>query len=195
MKLLGVLAVAILGVLDIGPAWAANSGPALSELRAGAMIDDVELHTGPAWIIPVVPSINAGNLDTASFDALFNSPQIGVFEWMGAPRPVVGVDLNFRHESMVHAALNWHVDVPKSRLFLEGELGGALTNAAQRDATPPFRNVGCNALFYWSINLGYRIDDHWDVMATEQHASQGGLCGDHVNQGLNYDGIRIGYRF
>ena len=54
MKLLVVLAVAILGVLDIGPAWAANSGPALSELRAGAMIDDVELHTGPAWIIPVV---------------------------------------------------------------------------------------------------------------------------------------------
>jgi hypothetical protein len=78
---------------------------------------------------------------------------------------------------------------------LEGELGGALTDAAPRGATPPLRNVGCSELFYWSINLGYRIDDHWDVMATEQHASQAGLCGDHLNQGVNYDGIRIGYRF
>jgi hypothetical protein len=85
--------------------------------------------------------------------------------------------------------------VPKSRLFLEGELGGALTDAALKGATPPFRNVGCSELFYWSINLGYRIDEHWDVMATEQHASQAGLCGNHLNQGLNYDGIRIGYRF
>jgi hypothetical protein len=197
MKFQALVAAAALSVLGVEAAVAGPPGGAFgpAEIRAGAMIDDVELFTGPAWIVPVPSTIDAGNLDTISFDVLFRSPDIGAFAWLGAPRPVVGIDLNLRHESMIHAALNWHVDVPKSRLFLEGELGGALTDAAPSGATPPFRNVGCSELFYWSINLGYRIDDHWDVMATEQHASQAGLCGDHLNQGVNYDGIRIGYRF
>lgn len=197
MKSEALLAAAALLLLPTGVAIAGPSPRdyGLSEFRVGAMLDDIELFTGPAWIVPVPSTISAGNLNTASFDVLFRSPKIGAFAWLGSPRPVVGVDLDVRRESMIHAALNWHVDVPKSRLFLEGELGGALTDAAPRGATPPFRNVGCSELFYWSINLGYQIDDHWSVMATEQHASQAGLCGDRLNQGLNYDGIRIGYRF
>jgi hypothetical protein len=190
-----LVAAAAFFLSGLGQALAGDPASVLSEIRAGAMVDDVELHTGPVYIVPVIPTISLGNLDTASFDVLFKSPDLGAFEWLGSPRPVVGADLNFRHESMVHAALNWHVDVPKSRLFVEGELGGAVTNAAKSGAIAPFRNVGCSQLFYWSINLGYKIDDHWDIMATEQHASQGGLCGDHLNQGLNYDGIRVGYRF
>jgi hypothetical protein len=197
MKFAALMTAAALLGLEAGAAVAAPSPRdyGLSEIRGGAMIDDVELFTGPVWVVPVPSTISAGNLNTASFDVLFRSPKIGAFAWLGAPRPVIGVDLDLQRESMIHAALNWHVDVPKSRLFLEGELGGALTDAAPSGATPPFRNVGCSELFYWSINLGYRIDDHWNIMATEQHASQAGLCGDHVNQGLNYDGIRVGYRF
>jgi lipid A 3-O-deacylase len=197
MKFRALLAAAAVVLAHFGAAVAGQSPQAygLSEFRAGAMMDDVELHGPPSWIIPVIPTISVGNLDTASFDLLFRSPDVGAFEWIGSPRPVVGVDLDMRHESMVHAALNWHWDVPKSQMFIEGELGGAIHNGALSGATPPFRNLGCRELFYWSINIGYKINDHWDIMATEQHASQDGICGWDNNQGLNYDGIRVGYRF
>jgi hypothetical protein len=59
----------------------------------------------------------------------------------------------------------------------------------------PARNLGCRTLFYWSINVGYEISDRLDLNLTQQHASQAGLCGVTTNQGINYIGMRLGYKF
>lgn len=191
MKFVVCLAVALAVAT---PAFAGDLG--ISELRAGVMIDDFELHsTAPIWWVPYPSTINIDNLDTLSFDVLFRTPKIGAFQWMGSPRPVVGVDLNFKHESMVHAALNWHLPIAQTGFFAEAELGGALHDGQLKDQTAPFRNLGCPALFYIGFNVGYQISDHWNIMATEQHASQGGICGWTDNQGLNYTGVRLGYKF
>lgn len=176
------------------PALAQRLG--IAELRGGLMIDDVELVSqAPFWTVPHFETISLSNLDTVAFDVLFTSPEVDAFRWIGAPRPVLGLDLNLRHESMVHASFNWHLPVGNTGFFAEAELGGALHNGMLTGATPPLRNLGCRALFYWSVNLGYQIDENWSVMATEQHASQFGLCGWTVNQGINYEGIRVGYKF
>jgi len=185
------------------PAFAGPMG--ISEIRGGAMIDDVELYsTAPIWAVPRLETIHLENLDTMSFDVLFDSPDlssvvakpdIGWFNWLLDPRPLVGVDVNFKHESMAHVALNWHVPVGDTGIFIEPELGAAIHNGALSGAVAPMRNLGCRALFYWGVNIGYQINDNWSIMATEHHGSQDGLCGWTLNQGLNYEGIRVGFKF
>jgi lipid A 3-O-deacylase len=203
MRLIGCLLAALIG-LGVAPALAQGpaKGPAemarslgVLELRGGAMIDDVELYGLPYAVVPIVSSWSLDNLHTASFDVLFRSPEVDAFRWIGSPRPVIGADVNFTHESMLHAGLNWHIPIFNTGAFIEPELGGAIHNGALTGAVAPYRNLGCRALFFWSLSIGYQIDEHWDITATEQHGSQYGICGWDNNRGLNYDGIRIGYKF
>lgn len=53
--------------------------------------------------------------------------------------------------------------------------------------------LGCVALFRESGSIGYRLTDHWSVMATVDHISNGGLCDE--NRGITNVGGRIGYSF
>ncbi|HVX81062.1 MAG TPA: acyloxyacyl hydrolase [Devosiaceae bacterium] len=184
------------------PAWA--GGPlGISEIRGGVMMDDVELYSHfPIWAVPRPESFNFANVDTASIDVLwetpnlgFNKPDWGYWSFLLNPRPELGIDLNLKHESMAHASLNWHAPLFDTPFFIDGELGGVVHNGTLTGAVAPMRNLGCRALFYWSIDIGYQINENWNIMATEQHASQDGLCGWSNNQGLNYEGIRIGYKF
>ena len=201
MRLSGYLMAALL-CLSAAPALAQGlsgktvdmaRGLGITELRGGAMIDDVELYGPPVYIVPVPDSLSFSNLSVVNLDALFVSPDM--FKWIGSPRPTLGITYDFTHESMVHASLNWHLPVANTGLFVETEFGAAVHNGALSGATKPFRNLGCRALFYWSASIGYNFDDHWSIMATEQHGSQGGICTWQNNWGLNYDGIRIGYKF
>jgi len=182
--------------------WARAYG--ISELRAGVMMDDIELYSTPVYIVPRPESFHLDNIGTLSADVLydtpdlsrfFTKPDLGGWNWLLSPRPTFGIDLDLKHESMVHASLNWHIPVADTPFFVETELGAALHNGALTDAVPPMRNLGCRALFYWSLNIGYQLTDHWNLLATEQHASQDGLCGWHNNQGINYDGVRLSYKF
>jgi hypothetical protein len=210
MKSIAGLAALLLGALT-GPALAGDiyasdlaKAYGISEIRAGVMIDDVELYGAPIYVVPHFDTIKLGNLNTLSVDVLFDTPDVssfftksdlGGFNWLLSPRPTLGVDLNFKHESMIHASLNWHIPVGDTGFFVEPEVGGAIHDGTLTGAVAPYRNLGCRALFYWSINVGYQIDPHWNIIGTEQHASQDGLCGWTENQGLNYDGIRLSYKF
>lgn len=178
---------------DLGGFASTAKGLGISELRGGAFVDDVELYGPPVYVVPVPDSVSLSNLSVVSLDALFVSPDL--FKWIGSPRPDVGVTYDFTHESMVHASLSWHLPVFDTGAFVESEVGAAIHNGALSGATRPFRNLGCPALFFWSFSVGYNFDDHWSILATEQHGSQGGACTWHNNDGLNYDGIRIGYKF
>jgi len=214
MKLLGIVAAAFLALAAV-PAVADDlqydsdlaKALGISEIRAGVMMDDVELYSRvPIWFVPQPDTFHTENIDTISGDVVFNTPDlsgflakpdIGWFNWLINPRPVVGFDLNFKHESVIHASLNWHIPIGDTGIFIEPEVGGSLNNAVL-DATkrpPGWRDVGCNALIYWSLNIGYQINEHWNIMATEQHSSHDGLCEWVHNQGINYEGIRIGYKF
>jgi len=41
---------------------------------------------------------------------------------------------------------------------------------------------------------GYRFDDHWNLSATVEHASNANLC-DGPNDGLTRAGLMLGYQF
>ena len=49
------------------------------------------------------------------------------------------------------------------------------------------------APFREAAALGFRITEHWSVMATVEHMSNAGLCGE--NRGLTNFGGKLGYTF
>ncbi len=39
-----------------------------------------------------------------------------------------------------------------------------------------YSRVGCNAMFRESLGVGYKLTEHWNVMATLEHSSNAGFC-------------------
>ena len=53
--------------------------------------------------------------------------------------------------------------------------------------------LGCSPLFRESASVGWRFDEHWSLLATIEHLSNGGLCDQ--NRGLTNVGARVAYSF
>lgn len=113
-------------------------------------------------------------------------------DFVFAPRLEVGGSLNSGGDtSFLYAGLTWDVDITES-LFLEATLGGAVNNG--KDATPGRIDMGCRVTFREAANLGYRFNEHWQMLVGVEHLSHAGLC-DGGNDGLTNAGVRVGYRF
>jgi hypothetical protein len=85
------------------------------------------------------------------------------------------------------------------RMFAEFFFGGMIHDGqllaahADKNATA----LGCRELYHFGANLGYRVDSHWSVMGTFEHASNGTGWWSHCpqNRGLNVTGVNVGYAF
>src|SRR5581483_7130116 len=105
-----------------------------------------------------------------------------------------------RKTSYAYVGALWNYEITHNA-FIEGFVGGALHNGSlDGDPDPVTANprrsaLGCHLLFHSGGNLGYHVDEHWSVMFTFDHLSNGnavlGAC--PRNQGLNEYGIRVGY--
>lgn len=117
------------------------------------------------------------------------------YAWL-VPRLHVGGTVNTAgRTSYAYAGLTWTWENLIWRgAFAEFSFGVAFNNGhTGRFAPLDHAKVGCVALFRESASLGYRIDEHWSVMATIEHVSNGGLC--NFNRGITSAGLRIGYSF
>jgi hypothetical protein len=82
------------------------------------------------------------------------------------------------------------------RVFLEPYLGVVVHDGQLNGPDPGLASLGCRALGHAGINLGYRLDEHWSVMVSYDHASNGkSISKCPTNQSLNLVGGRIGYAF
>lgn len=131
---------------------------------------------------------------------MFAPPSDTFLRYLGNPEINLGGHLStLGRASMVHLGLTWSSHLFETPLFIEGTVGGALTNSTLGSATPPDRNVGCPALLYFNAGLGYQFDEHWSVLVDAYHASHASLCWvlapGAPNEGLNGYGIKVGYRF
>jgi hypothetical protein len=87
-------------------------------------------------------------------------------------------------------------------LFFEPFLGGA-THDGTLAPTPTLVGLGCPLLFHAGASFGVPITEHWRVLGTFEHLSNGkplGVdCGTNQrpggNQGLNNYGVSVGYAF
>jgi hypothetical protein len=131
---------------------------------------------------------------------LFQSQWWNVF----VPRPHVGAHLNLEgRTSAFYAGALWSFPLPY-RTFFEIFVDGAIHNGIQSGAPPGHSSLGCPALFHVGGSLGYAITDHWTIMATFDHLSNGhyiygincaGNIGPTPNPGINDWGGKIGYVF
>ena len=70
---------------------------------------------------------------------------------------------------------------------------GPLENHVDKNATA----LGCRELYHLGADLGYRFDQHWSVIATFEHGSNGEpvLSNCPQNRGINVAGVALGYSF
>lgn len=111
------------------------------------------------------------------------------------PRLHVGGLFNTDHKtSYGYAGLTWTYDIFQN-VFIEGSFGGSYNDGKTGDRFVPLDHakLGCHVLFRESVSLGYRLTEHWSIMATADHVSNGRLC--DYNRGLNNYGARLGYTF
>jgi len=120
------------------------------------------------------------------------------------PRVNIGGQGNLdSRTSFVYTGFVWTFPVFDG-FFFEGFVGPAVHNGSLTP-TDTKAGLGCPVLFHAGASLGYRFDEHWSVMGTFSHLSNGktlfGIdCGTNQaasgsNQGLNNYGARIGYTF
>ena len=175
------------------PAHAADSpGPRAAEVPARPWWGGWEVRAGAFAHDPSSPE--RGSLDL-SLQAL-TPPLIAFgngFEFI-VPRLHAGASINFAGKTTVgYAGLAVDFNITKA-IFLEGTFGGAVENGYTGSVKRAGRSmVGCNGSFHESGSLGYRIDEHWSVLATIEHSSNAGLCTQ--NRGITNYGARLAYVF
>ena len=120
------------------------------------------------------------------------------------PRPHVGglINLEGRTSSFYAGAL-WTVAL-SHRAFAELFLDGAAHDGYANSAPPGHSDLGCPYLFHVGGSSGIHFDQHWSLMITFDHESNGhgifgtecdGMAAKTRNQGINDLGARVGYSF
>ncbi|WP_338608506.1 acyloxyacyl hydrolase [Pelagibacterium nitratireducens] len=162
---------------------------ALDELRAG-----VFFHSAYGGFLPTGNNWDLSRLEDVKFSALFTSPDIEAFRWIGSPRPEIGATLNFNgRENILHANLNWQIPVFETPLYLELGFGAAVTDGALSGATLPARNFGCSFNFYDAAGIGANVSENVTVTLRYEHISNLELCAP--NEGLSNLGVMVGVKF
>lgn len=187
IRKLAALAIALLAGSGAGPALA--QGLELDEVRAGAFF-----HSAYGGFLPTGDNWDLSRFESVKFSALFASPEIDAFEWIGSPRPEIGATLNLRgRENLVHANLNWQIPVFETPLYLELGFGAALTDGALDGATRPERNFGCSLNFYDAAGIGANVSENVTVTLRYEHISNLEICSP--NDGLSNLGLMVGVKF
>jgi hypothetical protein len=161
----------------------------VSEVRIGGAVQD--------------PGSAEGGTNNINGEILFAKPQVFQDEfWQRAiPRPTVGGSYNFGgRTSYAYIGGTWTVDLFPETLnnfvFLEGFFGAAAHNGQTGEKVPgnvTMNALGCTPLFREAAALGFRLTEHWSIMATVEHMSNAGLCVN--NRGLTNFGGKLGYTF
>jgi hypothetical protein len=217
-RLLGVPVVALAAVLSLGLAQGADLLPAPPPPAAPP-----PLASPPPPLVP--PGLydpyrielrfggfahGVGGSEKGTFDLSpeLVMPRLPFFQsqWWNVfvPRPHVGANANLEgRTSALYAGALWSFPLPY-RTFFEIFVDGAIHNGFQNNAPLGRSGLGCPALFHVGGSFGYAITDHWTVMATFDHLSNGhyifgincaGNIGPTPNPGINNWGGKIGYAF
>lgn len=157
--------------------------PSKFEIRGGVFVSPfgIEEGTTDASLALVFPKV-------------FNLPG---WQDLLVPRLRIGGVANLGgRTSYVYADGLWTVNF--DRIFAEAFFGGLvhdgpLENHINNNATA----LGCRALYHMGADLGYRFDQHWSVIATFEHGSNGEpvMSNCPQNRGLNVAGVALGYAF
>lgn len=179
----------VISAVAFGTGTASAQDFGIEEFRAG-----VFYHSVYSGFLPTGDNWDFSRLEDVKFSALFASPDLAVFEWLGSPRPEVGATFNLNgRENLIHANLNWQIPVFETPLYLELGFGAALTDGALQGATLPARNFGCSLNFYDAAGIGAHVSENVTVTLRYEHISNLNQC--PPNDGLSNLGLMVGVKF
>ncbi|MEI3851774.1 MULTISPECIES: acyloxyacyl hydrolase [Ensifer] len=95
--------------------------------------------------------------------------------------------------NQAYGGLSWTFDMTR-RFFVEFGAGGTVHDGDLDDPNGSGPQLGCRFLFREYAVAGVRLDEHWNVSASVEHASHANLC-DGPNNGLTRAGLALGYKF
>lgn len=154
------------------------------ELRFGASASVQGGHTHEDGIFPEV---------TVFFDPFDHDTAKDWKQQIARPRLNIGTSIGTSGEAtQVFGGLAWTVDF-NEKIFAEAGFGGVWHNG-NLDYSSDGPELGCRFLFHEYLGAGYRLDQHWNVMAQIAHSSHANLC-DGPNSGMTRAGIQVGYKF
>ncbi|MDX0997180.1 acyloxyacyl hydrolase [Sinorhizobium medicae] len=132
---------------------------------------------------------------TVFFDPLGADSANGLVEKILRPRFHAGASVatSSTGVSEIYSGLSWTADVTE-RFFVEIGAGATVHDGNLNDDGSEGPKLGCRLLFREYAAAGYRFDDHWNLSATVEHASNANLC-DGPNDGLTRAGLMLGYEF
>lgn len=161
----------------------------LDEVRAGAFY-----HSAYTGFLPTGDNWDLSRFEDVKFAALFASPDIAAFHWLGSPRPEIGATISLAgRENLVHANLNWQIPVFDTPLYLELGFGAAITDGALDGAVRPARSFGCALNFYEAAGVGAHVSEDVTVTLRYEHMSNLDICSP--NDGLSNLGVMVGFKF
>ena len=167
--------------------------PFISEVRGGILPHSVD-ETGPVNIFGVG---NFERIQDVNVELLFTPPDADFWRIIGNPRPHVGATVNFAGlESMAYAGLTWRLPIFDTGIFIEGGLGGAVTNGALSGAVYPARNLGC--AFQFHEQLHRRLPGHRHISAPCSPTSTPRTptsAAPRTTAGSSNLGVRVGWTF
>jgi hypothetical protein len=145
---------------------------------------------------------------TYDLNGEFVTPRLPFLEdsWWSVfmPRANVGGLLNLEgRTSAVYAGALWTIPLPR-HFFAEAFLDADLHNGYLNNPPPGHSGLGCRYMFHDGGSLGYKMSQHWSVMFTFDHQSNGhgifgtacdGMGAATRNPGINDYGLRVGYTF
>ena len=186
------LAAALLGILASSGARAQDAaGEADADTRLNAIFD--ELRVGA-----ITHAFEHGSGPVLSGEVLFHplAPEFDNYLADAFLRPRIHVGGNLAIDDsdgvdQIFGGFTWHFPLP-GPLFLEGSFGGTWHDGTLHDASG--LKLGCHFLFRESAAAGLDVGAHWRVIASIDHSSHAGLCGED-NTGVSHAGGYVGYRF
>ncbi|HEV7309118.1 acyloxyacyl hydrolase [Ensifer sp.] len=166
------------------PAFAADG--VFDEMRFGVT---TSIASGDKQEDGVFPSF------TLYFDPFGASGAADLGEKLLRPRVYTGaaVATSSNGVNQAYAGLSWTFDMTQ-RLFVEFGAGGTVHDGDLDNPNGDGPQLGCRVLFREYAATGVRLDEHWNVSATVEHASHANLC-DGPNNGLTRAGLALGYKF
>ena len=167
----------------VAPPAVASPYGILSEVRFGVLAHGIDEHEfGSVDVNGEVLTVKPYHL-TGAWDLLI-------------PRFHLGGNLNTAgRTSDVYGGVTWQFPI-YARFFGELSFGGDANDGNTSKVFPKGNDdirVGCVLNFHESGSIGYHLDDHWNLMAYAQHASNAGACAH--NEGITSIGARVGYVF
>ncbi len=133
-------------------------------------------------------------------EIVLTSPDI--LSILGSPKPIFGATIATDGDatSQFYGAFEWDINLSPKFFFAAGA-GGAV-HTGETDDFDPIADaarvddtlfLGCRVQFRIHGNLGYRLNERFNLLGTWSHMSNAGLCNE--NEGLDHLGLRLGYKF